>query len=169
MEFVPLRVRIGLKPDGSADYPDFNTLAAVVASGLDWSIYIDRLGLSWQYERLGHDDDTAQSPRGVRFGLLLVPGDFADQAELAFPAVVTKLTEGQASSFYDNRHAVDIQDEEIDLPILNRIRRKQELGGTLNAQQLAALDPTSRERGVRENSLKTWARFKTKIGFTIRP
>ena len=90
---VPIRVTIGLKPNGHALYPDFNTLASVQASGMDWSRYVDIEGIGWHYDKQrGHKVDDLESPFGQQFGVLIVPKVMANEAIAAFPTVVVKLT-----------------------------------------------------------------------------
>lgn len=168
MNLAALRVKILLNPTSRrAKYPPFNTLPIVQASGLDWSQYVDHDGMGWIYDRIGHRDDTVQSPFGQQWGVLLIPAQFAIEAVAAFPAACQQLTEAQLQSFYDNDHAPNIQDEEIDLDILHKIALKQQLGVTLTTQQTNAINPAHPERGIRPNWRKTWAQFKTRRNITF--
>jgi len=169
MELVPIEITIGLKPDGSALYPDFNTLASVIASGEDWSVFIDSNGPGWLYDRCGHKEDEPGSPFGTQRGMLLVPAAFATEAVAAFSPTVELKTESQTQTFYNTKHGRDIEDEEIDNRIVQRIRHKQDLGQTLTARQLQAIDPTDNTRGIRANPRKNWATFKADKGITIAP
>ena len=151
MELVPLKVRIGLKNDGSALYPDFNSLQVVRGAGIDWCIYVDRNGSGWLYDCCGHKEEEPRSPIGIQWGMLLVPVDFANQAVSAFPNEVTKLTAAEAKTFYENKHAAEFEDEEIDERIIQSLKAKQDLGQTLTTRQRSALDPTTDTRGIRTN------------------
>lgn len=169
MELVPLKVKIRLKTDGAALYPSFNDLQVVRSAGLDWSVYVDSNGSGWLYDCCGHKEEEARSPVGIQWGMLLVPIDFANQAVSAFPNEVTKLTAVEAQTFYEDNHASEFEDEEIDEKIVHTLKTKQDLGQTLTARQLKALDPTDDTRGIRANWRKTWAGFVNKRGITIAP
>ena len=112
MNLVPIKVKIGLKDSGGAKYPKFNNLA--VTGAVDWSKYIDLHGSGWLYDCCGHQEAETGSPVGQQWGMILVPKVFADEAIAAFPNEVTKLTETQCESFYNDKHAKDFEDEEID-------------------------------------------------------
>ena len=47
-DLVPIKVTIGTKVDGSADYPNFTNLASV---DIEWSRYVDVHGSGWLYEK----------------------------------------------------------------------------------------------------------------------
>lgn len=166
MALVPLRVTIKQKPDGTALYPDFNSLPSVVASGMDWSRYVDVNGSGWLYDRIGHKEDVPGSPKGVQIGMLLVPAAFAAEAVTAFSADVSTFTEPQAQNFYETKHARDLPDEEIDHQIVLGIKAKKDLGQPLTPGQTKALDPDDPTPGIRVNPRKTWAGFKNKYSIT---
>lgn len=167
MELVPIKVKIRLKTDGAALYPSFNDLQVVRGAGLDWSIYVDRHGSGWLYDCCGHKEEEPRSPIGIQWGMLLVPLDFANQAVSAFPNEVTKLTEPEAKTFYEDNHAAEFEDEEIDEKIIHTLKTKKDLGQNLSQRQLSALDPTTDTRGIRANWRKTWDGFKGKRGITM--
>jgi hypothetical protein len=171
MELVPIKVKIGLKPNGQARYPDFNSLASVQVSGLDWSRYIDINGSGWKYDKCGHRDTAPGSPVGQQWGLLLIPADFAAEAVAAFPAKVSILSEAEAASFYDNEHAKHFDSEILDDRVLNSIHKKQKIQPAipLTAHQLSALDPLTDTPGVRKNHNKTFADYIAKNDITIAP
>ena len=77
MELTPLKVIIKLKSNGSALYPDFNSLPIVRDSGLDWSVYIDNQGSGWLYDCCGHKESDPDSPVVSQLGMILVPAVFA--------------------------------------------------------------------------------------------
>jgi len=166
MELVPIKVKIGLKSDGSALYPDFNSLASVVG---DWSIYIDSSGSGWIYDCCGHKEEEPGSPVGIQWGMILVPEAMATEAVNTFPNKVSNLTEAECIDFYDNKHAKDFEDEEINEKIVSTLKIKQDLGQTLSTRQLSALDPTTDTPGIRKNWRKTWVDFKAKKAITVAP
>lgn len=169
-ELTPLQVQIGLKVTGGRlfhDFPDFNTLAVVIASGLDWSVYVDKEGASWFYDTCGHADEEPGSPRGTWLGVLLAPDAFATQAVAAFPTLTTILTEAAWEIFYDTKHAKEAPDEDIDVEIVKGLESKTALGQPLTANQVKALDPADDAPGIRKNKNKAWADFKVRTGITI--
>ncbi len=167
---VPLRVSIGLKAGGGHAFPDFNTLAVVVASSMDWSVYVDKEGLGWHYDQCcGHVVDTVDSPMGTWLGLLLVPRAFADEAIAAFPAECSELTDATARTFWEGHATSQDSDEDIDLEVLQGIEQKQRLALTLTAEQLRAIDPADDTPGIRPNKRKLWDDYKTMVGMTIAP
>lgn len=167
-ELVAIKVKIGLKPNGHADYPNFNILQSVIDSGMDWSKYIDVFGTGWHYDtKFGHVDDDVSSPIGFQWGVLLVPKIFAQQALAAFPTVITELSESQLETFYDNNIAYRLPSEQFDNDILAGIKIKQDMGIALTQDQTDALDPTKPNPGIVTNPDKTWATFKAKKALTI--
>ena len=169
MELVPIKVKILTKPEGGCLYPDFNTLACVQGSGMDWSRYIDRYGSGWLYDnKCGHAEVDSDSPEGEWYALLLIPNDFANQAVAAFPDEVTMLTEVQAQTFYESRYSINMPDEEINTDILLGIKAKDDLGLSRTAGQQKALDPNDDTPGIRKNKRKLFADFKSLRNITIK-
>ncbi len=185
-----LRVKIGLRPNGHADHPDFNTLAVVIASGLDWSKYVDSQGLGWHYDKTsGHKDDDAGSPIGEQGGMLVVPETFADEALVAFPALCTRLTEAQCTSFYDTKAHAHEEAEKRDDSVISGLRQELELVketlsdpnlpdpsaartrlenrlAVLRLRLRTALDPDDPAPGVRKNMRRRWVDMKARAGVT---
>lgn len=165
---IPLKVKIGLTPKGAAAYPDFNQLPLLVKLGIDWSLYVDAEGDGWHYDKLcGHKEEDETSPQGQQWGVLLVPLQFAEEAEFMFPSLVEIMSEADFIYFYDNRTQCHAQEEEIDSEIVASITKKQELGLALTAQQLKAIDPATSERGIRPNTNRFWAAYKAKRGIEL--
>jgi len=172
MDLVPIKVKIGLKPNGHHNFPDFNQLPSVAASGIDWSIYIDlNYKPAWLYSSCGHQEEEPGSPMGVWHGMILVPAVFATEAVSLFPAEVTQLSDAEATTFYDSDHALNFDEEILDDTVLQSIKAKQEIVPPipLTPRQLKALDPTDDQPGVRPNVDKTFAGFKTRRGITVPP
>lgn len=134
---------------------------------MDWSHYIDKNGSGWLYDAVGHQEEDAESPIGQQWSLVLVPEEFATQAVAAFPTLCSKLTTAQAKAFYEQRHARDVQDEEVDTEILQKIKAKQDLNIPLTQQERRAIDPRDNERGVRPNRRKYFDTYKTDRGFNV--
>ena len=168
MDLVPIKVKIGLKPNGHAKYPNFNQLPAVISAGMDWSNYVDSLGLGWHYDQTsGHKEATPDSPYGMQWGVLIVPKPFADQAVAMFPAECAKLTEAELEDFYDNKAHINEPDEIFDEKVLNGIQAKRSLGLELTPQQLKAIDPDDDTPGIRKNKRRKWQDYKRSVDATI--
>lgn len=176
MIVVPIRVKIGLRPNGHADHPAWESLPMVAAdvSALTKPTreQIDRiigkywLG-SWHYDKTsGHQDDTVDSPRGQQWGMLFVTRQFATEAIATFPALVTEMTRSEAVAFYNTKVAVrmsaQIEDESVLSALLARRTLMVQTGASpvmlsgLDARIAKALDPDDPEPGVRRNP---WANF----------
>lgn len=160
-QLVPLKVKIGLHPNGHAKYPGFNSLASVMDSGMDWSRYVDVLGDGWHYDKCcGHKESEVDSPYGQQWGILLVPQVFATEAVAAFPSECQTISEIEYEAFHNERAHAHEEDEELDLDRLKSIEQKTRLGQALTEQQTNALDPKHEERGIRKNKRRLWADYK---------
>lgn len=185
-DLAAIRVRIARATDGRAKYPAFGSLPSVQASGLDWSQYVDVHGLGWQYDQTsGHDDETADSPAGQQWGMLIVPETFADEAVAAFPAECSRLTEAECQAFYDDKAHVREPDELADETLLSALNSQRQLlaalvaddpGDTkstdaltaLKARIRRALDPVDSEPGVRRNPNRRWTDRKARSGVVFK-
>ena len=127
---VPIRVKIGLRPNGHADHPAWELLpmiaAEVSASAardlIDAAVRKHTVG-SWHYDKSsGHTVETPESPRGMQWGMLLVSKAFADQAVVAFPALVTILTQAECQAFWDTKAYAHIADEDFNIETLQGLK-----------------------------------------------
>ena len=167
---VPIKVKIGLRPNGHADHPNFNNLQIVISSGLDWSKCVDVNGSGWLYDNgCGHkeEDLTYNSPIGMQWGMLLVPKQFADEAITMFPDLITKLSETDCESFYNDRYAKEFPEEDVDNEKLQGIRAKKDLGVALTSEDQLSLDPTNDTSGIRKNKKKNWTDYKVLKGYNV--
>ena len=177
MDLVPIKVTIGLRPNGHAAYPEFNNLVpAADRDEMDWSHYVDKFG-GWQYDKLaGHkeDDPAAGSPLGVQHGVLLVPKAFA-VAALASPDV-SELAEAELVTFYNTRAHAHEPDVAADQSALEEIKNLRDRADTVPEKPLTveelqriakAYDPDDPEPGLKRNPNKNITRFKAKMGVTI--
>jgi len=168
-EVLAIKVKIKIKTNGHAEYPDFNALQVVIDSGMDWSYYVDSHGLGWHYDKTsGLKDNTVDSPMGEQWGMLIVPEEFRDQALAMFPSLVTAMDETEIEDFYNNKAHAHEPDEIFNTEILNGIKLKQDLGLTLTQNQLDALDPNTDVPGIRKNKNKLWSDFKVKKDLTVK-
>jgi hypothetical protein len=166
---VPIKVKIEKRTDnGHHKYPDFSELAIVKNTGMDWSRYVDVFGLGWHYDKkCGHQEEEVGSPLGMQWGVLIVPKEFADQAVAMYPEMVTKLTETELETFYDNRAHAHEPEEEINTYVLQAIKAKVDLGLALTPEQMSAKDPETDTPGVRKNKRKKWSDYKALTGVEI--
>ena len=172
-ELAAIKVRIGKKQAGPKagdhQFPDFGQLACVIASGMDWSRYVDVRGEGWHYDKVsGHADDDADSPFGNWDGMLLVPIEFAEQAVAKFPGTVTRLSEVQCKTFYETRVTVRQPALLENVETLHAIVAKRQLGIEETEEDRQALDPDHPSPGITRNPRKTWADFKKKCGLTFK-
>ena len=172
-ELAAIKVVISLKTSGAKaghhQYPDFGQLPCVIASGMDWSRYVDVHGEGWHYDKVsGHRDDDADSPFGQQFGMLLVPIEFVEQAVAKFPDTVTRLTEAQCKTFYESRVTARQPALLESVETLQAIAVKRQLGLEETEEDRQALDPDHPSPGITRNPRKTWADFKKKCGLTFK-
>lgn len=176
MELVPIKVRIGLKDNGHAKYPDFNKLEAGVRKNLDWSTYIDRFGIGWHYDKTcGHrefrEGDDFGDSFGEHCGCLCVPEDFAKAAVSMFPNDVKFLDETEMQDFYDNKAHVHEAEEHVDEQAMKAFEIKHRVMGMAAMEDvayLAAIDPENPAPGIRRNRSRYWDDFKGKMNITVK-
>lgn len=173
MDLKAIKVTIGLKvADGrkSAAYPDFNNLAIVRDSGMDWAYYVDANGGGWHYDKCcAHAVDKPGSPMGTQFGMLLVPAMFSIQAVAAFPGVVQEIVEADAEAFYNvHAHAHELT-ENVNERVLAGINAKIAAIGksALTDTDKKALDPADPTPGINVNVNKTWAGYVADRGVIL--
>lgn len=185
MQLTALLVHIELNTTAkkkSAKYPDFGSLASVIATGLDWSEYVDRFGAGWAYDKLsGHEDDDNsrskfKSQRGEQLGVLLVPEVFADEAVIAFPTVCSIIKkEVDFEDFWDNLTTAHLSEKDRDVPELQGLKAERDLRVDLSMSTAAidveiafALDENDPKPGVKKNNKKKWTDFKVRTGITFK-
>jgi len=175
-ELVPIKVRIGLKDNGHAAYPDFNKIDSSIRKNLNWSTYVDRQGIGWHYDKTcGHQDfrtgDDFGDAFGEHCGCLCVPEDFAKAAVEIFPNDVKYLTEEEMEDFYDNQAHIHEPEEHVDESALKAFEIKHRAMGMAAMEDLAyiaAIDPDNPAPGIRKNTNRHWADFKTKTNFKVK-
>lgn len=167
---VPIKVSIGLRPNGHADHPDWSRLGLADPDS--------HMVMKWAYDKVsGHQDDTPDSPYGQQFGMLVVTPEFAQAALLAFPDIVTLMTEIEARDFYENRCTVHLPANLVNAEYLMGLKTQRDLMvdtnarpqdlQTLDAQIARAIDPLDPMDGVRKIKDKTWADMKAARGIAI--
>ena len=174
---VPIKVNIGLRPNGHADHPDWTRLP-LAGSGnkqeREAQVTTHSLG-SWHYDQLaGHEEDAPDSPIGMQWGMRFVSPQFASEAETMFPALVTRMTRAECADFWDNRARLKQVDEDQDIEILQGLQARRALMvltfasavmlDQLNVRIAKALDPDDDEPGVRKNTMRRFANARSKLG-----
>lgn len=173
VDLAALKVKIGLKSGSAgrqAAYPDFGSLPSVKASGMDWAHYIDIEGGGWEYDKTsGHREETADSPLGQQWGMLLVPEQFANEAVAAFPGECSRLTEADCQVFFESKSRAHLDDVKRDVQVLQGLQEEltlaKEINDTARVTALRtyiakALDPNDSTPGVRRNGERLWVDYK---------
>lgn len=157
-----LKFRVGLRENGQADHPDFNSLACVQASGVDWSYYVDRFGGGVWYDFCcGHDSEEPDSPKGVQWAVICAPEDFVDEAVERFPNLCEEIGAAECEVFHDQRFMFKQGAERRDQNALQSLAAEKSLLDEAQVPQGSrkafhervrrALDPLDPEPGVRKN------------------
>lgn len=178
-QLVGLDVKI-TKNDSGAVYPDFNQISSAIRKGLNWSNYIDSYGSGWCYNKVENIGKGQVDGNGDPYenACALVPEDFADAAVALFPTLCTKITEAQFSTFYDDKCAVYLETEIIDLMEVQKIAARVQLeqagaapapSAAILALRAKRLDPADPLPGIRTNPVKTYAGWKAHRNFDVKP
>mgnify|MGYP001617064230 FL=1 len=186
---VPIKVKIGLRPNGHADHPAWELLpmiaAQVSASAsrdlIDGEVRKHTVG-SWHYDKQsGHAVDTPDSPRGQQWGMLLVSKTFADQAVSTFPGLVTILTQAECQAFWETKAYAHMADLDFNSETLRDLKTYRDLLKdlkkadtapevvALDAKITQALDPVDPYPGVTKNFLRRWVDAKDRLGVIFDP
>lgn len=171
---VPIKVKIGLRPSGHADHPAWDTLPLAQTSIPEETIK-SHVHCSWRYDKTcGHQEDSVDSPFGMQWGMMLVSLQFANEAVTAFPGIVSIMTELECQDFWDNKAHAHVPENRIDEKALNalntELQLKKAIGQSTTALEVKiarALDPNDKERGLRDNKDKTWAKAKVNMGVSV--
>lgn len=168
---VPIKVKIGLRPNGHADHPDWQKLPLALEEDPASHMFY-----GWKYDKTsGHKEASSDSPYGMQWGMVMVTEKFAQQAVEIFSDLVTIMTEEEAKNFWETKYTIDMPENEINNDILqalkNELDLKKELGidtADLKAKIIKAIDPNDSELGIRKNLIKHWIDAKSKLGFSIK-
>lgn len=195
-EIVPIKVKIGLRPNGHADHPAWELLpiiaSAVASRTLDLGRPLTREEIdgevrkyvvgSWHYDKQsGHAVETADSPRGMQWGMLLVSKAFADAAVATFPTLITVMTQAECQAFWDTKAYAHMADMDFNSETLRDLKTYRDLLKdlkkadtapevvALDAKIAQAVDPLDPYPGVKKNLLRRWADAKDRLGVTFDP
>lgn len=196
ISIVPIKVKIGLRPNGHADHPAWELLpiiaSAVASRTLDLGRPLTREEIdgevrkyvvgSWHYDKQsGHAVETADSPRGMQWGMLLVSKAFAEAAVATFPTLMTIMTQAECQTFWETKAYAHLADEDFTLEVLQGLKLYRDLLKDLKKPDTApevvavdgkiakALDPLDPHPGVKKNFLRRWADSKGRLGVEFDP
>ena len=170
MNLVPIKVKIGLRPNGHADHPDWYKLP--LAKNIEPAT---QMSSGWHYDKTsGHKESSLNSPFGMQWGLLFVTPLFAKEAKEVFPDLITELTEIEAKDFWNNKCTAHIPENKIDVNILQAFQVELSLRKELNqdvielkTKIIKALDPNDSEPGIKKNKQKMFKDAKQVLDITV--
>jgi hypothetical protein len=170
---VAIKVKIGLKLDGSADYPNWKDLPMVVANQHDENPFQI---VKWRYDCCGHAEDTPDSPAGQQWGMMIVTEQFANEAVAMYPAQVNIMTEIDARAFWNNNVNKKTPADRVNSKALTDLNAELALRKSLTqdttvleAKIIKALNrDDDTESGVSKNKEKDFDDAKVYLGFTIK-
>ena len=170
MNLVPIKVKIGLRPNKHADHPDWQLLplAKDGEPGLQMSD-------GWHYDKkCGHAELGPDSPIGMQWGMVFVTPLFARQAMEVFPDLVTEMTPAEAEDFWTNRCMAHLSENKSDVATLQALqvelalRKELEEDVTeIKTKIIKALNPNDDEPGVKRNKMKKFTDYKILKGLTL--
>lgn len=171
MDLYPIKVKIGLKSNNYADYPDWTQLP-LINDDSEVRLYCP---LGWLYDKTsGHQEETPDSPFGQQWGYLLGTRNFIDQALVAFPTLITELTEAEFEVVYNTKIMGHAAENDYDERILNGLQTELNLKNALEQDTTElktkiakALDPDDPEPGIKKNKNKYWNDYKIKKGIIV--
>jgi len=170
MKLIPIKVKIGLRPNGHADHPDWTKLP-MIESDLETRNYAPS---SWIYAECGHQESTLDSPRGMQWGMMLVTREFADEALQVLPDIISELTPAEAKIFFTEKCRSEMPENRVNDRILSGLASELQLRESLSqdvtelkVKIAKALDPLDKEPGVKKNPLKKWDDYLEDNGFTV--
>ena len=174
-DLIPIKVLLYRREGEGADWPDLNVIDPAIRGGQPWSKYVDAQGIGWLYDKLSN------LGTGAEFGTActLVPKPFADAAVVAYPALISTMTEVEFEDFYDNKSAVNQPIETLDTDVLQGIVARVQLekdgvapipSAAIVAARAKALDPAEKDyRGIRKNMKKAWSDAKGEFNISVHP
>lgn len=171
---VPIKVKIGLKPNGHADYPDWTTLPLEAQDG---EPHQNHQFVKWYYDKTsGHEDDNGtDSPQGMQWGMMIVSDRFASEAVARWPKRVFIMDEAEAQVFWETRCTAHRPRHRVDgneIVALEAQRKLMLARGdditALDAEITKALDGNDPRKGVIKVQEKTWEGAKERFKISIK-
>ena len=171
-DLIALKVKIGTKDNGWADYPDW-TKISFINDNADMRKYCP---MGWMYDKkYGHNESGTGSPVGMQWGYLLVTETFATEAIKEFPTLVSKMTEAEFESAYEGNITAHLPENEVDNDVLQGLKTEYDIKTALaqdttviKAKMAKAIDPNDSELGIKKNKDKLFSDYKFKTGITIK-
>jgi hypothetical protein len=177
MERKVLKVKLSGGPTGHI-YPDFSSMDAVKDAGYNpiagepangpFARYTNLYCQCLYDKKRSVYDDSAYSPHGTYWMMIIAPADFVTEAVSKFPATCAELTEAEATTFYEGRVTHKQPSQLIDTNILLGIKAKSDLSIVLTQEDIDAKDPAKDTPGVRANPNKTFSGLLTEKNITIK-
>jgi hypothetical protein len=160
-EVVALKIKIGLRENGQADHPDWDSLPITGAAK-------DHQFGSWKYDKSsGHKEDTPGSPYGMQWGMMMVSPTLAKAALKAWPNKTSIMKPSEVPAFWEKCHTAHMREVDLDGNILTALnaeldlRTKMRLPLTKVKEDIKkALDKDHTAPGVRRSKYKEFAEFK---------
>ncbi len=170
---VPIKVSIGLRPNGHADHPDWTRLPLETIGG---DRHETHQYIKWRYDNTsGPESKLPDSPIGIQLGMLVVSPTFADEAVAMFPNLVSKMTDAEARIFWETRANQKILAEKINTNRLQGLKVRRDLmvslgnsTATIDLEIAKALDPNDPAPGVIKTKDKLWDDAKSHFDLTVR-
>lgn len=170
---VPLKVKIGLRPNGHADHPNWYQLPLA----FNGERPEDHMFGGWHYDKSsGHRESSPDSPLGMQWGVMLVSQKLAQEALTIWPDKMSKISEAEFEDFWENRAYAHLTENKVDHQTLasynDELSLRTQMGQDtteLKKRLVKALDPNDPERGIRKNNMRHYADFKKDCGITIVP
>lgn len=167
---VPIKVRIGLRPNGHADHPDWSLLPMVGANDeTQW------MAGGWIYDKSsGHDTESPHSPLGEQIGILFVSEAFAAQAVTQFPNITKITDETELETFINQNCTAHIPDFRMDNDYLQSLNTEHELltklgqsTAEVEARIAKALNPDDPSPGKKHQPGRDYAAIKSERAITL--
>lgn len=167
---IPIKVKIGLRPNKHADHPDWYKLP--LAANEDPASH---MFFGWKYDKTsGHQEFSPDSPVGMQWGMVLVSPKFAKEAKEVFPDLITELTEAEAEIFWNTKAYAHVPENRADTNTLQGLQAELALRKELHLDTVPlktkiakALDPDDPEPGLKKNKDKNFTDAKQHLDFKI--
>ncbi len=172
---IPIKVLLYRRNGEGADWPNMNVIDSALRGNQGWSKFIDSDGIGWLYDKIsnlgtGADHGTACT---------LVPKSFADAVVMAYPDLISTMTEVEFEDFYDNRSTINQPVETLDNEVLQGIAARVQLekdavapapSAEIVAARAKCLDPNEQNYpGIKKNLKKRWADAKGEFNAEVHP
>jgi hypothetical protein len=157
---VPIKVQIGLRPNGHADHPDWNTLPMVRNNGEKPE---DHMCGGWIYDKsCGHAESRVDSPLGTQWGILIVSEQFADEAVATFSNITEITDEKELRDFIEGRCTAHMDEFRANADVLQSLKAERDLVVDMKKSNTELVDVNRRIAKAMDVDDPTPGRTKTK-------